>query len=209
MKKLLASLGLGLVVLSAPVCACAQDSAKDILQHYKSEPTVEATMQAALDYAGINPDRLESLYKRAQASRALPKKVYYEFTTRMRDTDRPQTKVSYDSASKPTSTAVTDYVEDQDYDQHKVRAEWELSGLVYNSDTLNVYKQMGSVSKDRDRLLRDVTKIYFARRKQQVAIEMDSSADVMTRLQQELQLQELTAQLDALTGGWFSKQLKK
>lgn len=209
MKKLLASLGLGLIVLSAPVMAYAQDSAKDILQHYKSEPTVEATMQAALDYAGISTDRLESLYTRAQASRALPKKVSYEFTTRMRDTDRPQTKVSYDSANKPTSTAVTDYQEDQDYDQHKVRAEWELSGLVYNTDTLNVYKQMGSVSKERDRILREVTKAYFARRKQQVAMEMDPNVDVMTRLQQELQLQELTAQLDALTGGWFSKQIKK
>ena len=209
MKKLLASLGFGLIVLSAPVMASAQDSAKDILQHYKSEPTVEATMQAALEYAGISPERMESLYTRAQASRALPKKVSYEFTTRLRDTDRPQTKITYDSASKPTSTVVTQYVEDQDYDQHKVRAEWELSGLVYNTDTLNVYKQMGSVSKERDRILRDVTKIYFARRKQQIAMEMDESADVMTRLQQELQLQELTAQLDALTGGWFSKQLKK
>jgi hypothetical protein len=39
-------------------------------------------------------------------------------------------------------------------------------------------------------------------------MDTDTSADVITRLDQEIKLQELTAQLDAYTGGWFSKQLK-
>ncbi len=209
MKKFLVSLGLGLVVLGTPMIASAQESAQDILQRYKSEPSVTATMDAALEYAGITTDRLESLYTRAQASRALPKKVYYEYTYRDRDTDRPQDKIEQGADGKVTKDTLTTYEESQAYGQHKVRAEWELSGLVYNSDTLNVYKQMGSAAKDRDRLLRDVAKVYYARRKQQIAMDTDPGVDVMTRLQQELQLQELTAQLDALTGGWFSKQLKK
>jgi len=209
MKKFLVSLALGLAVVGMPMIASAQDSAQDILQRYKSEPTVTATMDAALEYAGIKTDRLESLYTRAQASRALPKKVYYEYTYRDRDTDRPQDKLEQDANGNITKDTLTTYAENQKYGQHKVRAEWELSGLVYNSDTLNVYKQMGSAAKDRDRLLRDVSKVYYARRKQQIAMDTDPGVDVMTRLQQELQLQELTAQLDAMTGGWFSKQLKK
>ena len=208
MKRILTSLLLGAAFLSCPILASAQDDAKEILARYKSEPTVEATMQAALEYAGITTDRLDGLYTRAQASRALPKKVYYEYTGRFRDTKRPQDKLTLDDKGNTKSEVVTAYVEDQDYNQHKVRAEWELSGLVYSSDVLNVYKTMSSTAKDRDRILKDVTKIYYARRKQQVAMDMDTSSDVVTRLDQELKLQELTAQLDAYTGGWFSKQLK-
>ena len=209
MKRILTSLILGASLLACPILASAQDNAQEILARYKSEPTVEATMQAALEYAGITTDRLDGLYTRAQASRALPKKVYYEYTGRFRDTDRPQRKTTVDGNDVVKSDVVTTYKEDQDYDQHKVRAEWELSGLVYSSDVLNVYKTMSSTAKDRDRILKDVTKIYYARRKQQIAMDMDSSADVVTRLDQELKLQELTAQLDAYTGGWFSKQLKR
>ena len=209
MKRILTSLILGASLLACPILASAQDNAQEILARYKSEPTVEATMQAALEYAGITTDRLDGLYTRAQASRALPKKVYYEYTGRFRDTDRPQRKTPVDGNDVVKSDVVTTYKEDQDYDQHKVRAEWELSGLVYSSDVLNVYKTMSSTAKDRDRILKDVTKIYYARRKQQIAMDMDTSADVVTRLDQELKLQELTAQLDAYTGGWFSKQLKR
>lgn len=209
MKRILTSLILGASLLACPILASAQDNAQEILARYKSEPTVEATMQAALEYAGITTDRLDGLYTRAQASRALPKKVYYEYTGRFRDTDRPQRKTTVDGNDVVKSDVVTTYKEDQDYDQHKVRAEWELSGLVYSSDVLNVYKTMSSTAKDRDRILKDVTKIYYARRKQQIAMDMDTSADVVTRLDQELKLQELTAQLDAYTGGWFSKQLKR
>ena len=208
MKRILTSLILGASLLACPILASAQDNAQEILARYKSEPTVEATMQAALEYAGITTDRLDGLYTRAQASRALPKKVYYEYTGRFRDTNRPQRKTTVDGNDVVKSDVVSTYKEDQDYDQHKVRAEWELSGLVYSSDVLNVYKTMSSTAKDRDRILKDVTKIYYARRKQQIAMDMDTSADVVTRLDQELKLQELTAQLDAYTGGWFSKQLK-
>lgn len=208
MKRILTSLILGAALLTTPVLASAQDDAKEILARYKTEPTVEATMEAALEYAGITTDRLDSLYSRAQGSRALPKKVYYEYTGRFQDTDRPQEKTTLDEAGNPKSVVQTKYKQDQDYDQHKVRAEWELSGLVYNSDMLNVYKAMSSTAKDRDKLLKDVTKIYYARRKHQITMDTDTSADVITRLDQEIKLQELTAQLDAYTGGWFSKQLK-
>lgn len=209
MKRILTSLFLGAVLLSSPIIASAQEDAKEILDRYKTEPTVEATMEAALEYAGITTDRLDSLYARSQGSRALPKKVYYEYTGRFRDTDRPQTKTTLDENEKLKSIVETAYKEDQDYDQHKVRAEWELSGLVYNSDMLNVYKAMSSTAKDRDRLLKDVTKIYYARRKHQIAMDTEPASDVVTRIDQEIKLQELTAQLDAYTGGWFSKQLKK
>ena len=50
MKRILTSLFLGAVLLSSPIIASAQEDAKEILDRYKTEPTVEATMEAALEY---------------------------------------------------------------------------------------------------------------------------------------------------------------
>ncbi len=56
----------------------------------------------------------------------------------------------------------------------------------------------------RDRLLTEVTRLYFERRRQQVALLLEPPAELRARVDAELRLLELTAGIDALTGGRFS-----
>jgi hypothetical protein len=60
----------------------------------------------------------------------------------------------------------------------------------------------------RDDILDEVTKLYFERLR--VKAELDNLAieDRKKRFEKELRIAELTANLDALTGGYFSQQIK-
>lgn len=197
-------------VCLVPVTVFAQ-SAQEIMAKFDYEPTIEDTMNAAVNYAGLDTDRLEGLYTRAGAAKALPKVLSYELTYRDQDRDRPQAVYTYaDNNDKAWSSyKVTDYVENTDYMQHKFKAQWDLTGVVYNSDQLRVVSLMNSSAKTRDSILKVVTKTYFARRKAQIDMLMNPPTEVSARLDAELKIQEMTATLDSLTGGWFSKNIRK
>ena len=56
----------------------------------------------------------------------------------------------------------------------------------------------------RDDILDEVTKLYFERIRVKMEINNLTIEDNRKRSEKELKLQELTASLDALTGGYFS-----
>lgn len=209
MSRFIVSLSIAIAAcLLVPTLASAQ-SAQEVLAQFDHEPTIEETQQAALSYAGLTGERLDSMYARAAGAKALPKNLTYTFRFRDQDKDRPQVVTYYDGGTtniKESREYV--YKENTDYMQHDVRAQWDLSGLIYNPDQLRVYSQMNNASKTRHQLLARVTKTYFSRRKLQVDMLNNPASSIADKLKQELALQELTAQLDASTGGWYSEQLR-
>jgi hypothetical protein len=60
----------------------------------------------------------------------------------------------------------------------------------------------------RDDILDEITRTYFERRRLQLETCLSPSLDLKKKLQNELRIQELTADLDALTGGDFTARLK-
>jgi hypothetical protein len=60
----------------------------------------------------------------------------------------------------------------------------------------------------RDDILDKVTKLYFERMRVRMELDNLSFEDRRKRSEKELRLKELTAYLDALTGGYFSEQTK-
>jgi len=60
----------------------------------------------------------------------------------------------------------------------------------------------------RDDILDEVTKLYFERLRVKMELDNLSIEERKKRLEKELKLQELTAMLDALTGGYYSQQIK-
>ena len=57
--------------------------------------------------------------------------------------------------------------------------------------------------------LDEVTRLYFDRRRLQVEQLLSPPSDIKTQIKNELRLQELTASIDALTGGKFSAALPR
>ena len=53
-------------------------------------------------------------------------------------------------------------------------------------------------------ILKEITRIYYTRRRLQVDLVLSPPNDPATKLSKELRIQELTATLDAMTGNLFS-----
>ena len=68
---------------------------------------------------------------------------------------------------------------------------------------------MASLVGVQEGLLREITSLYFTRRRLMTAINLNPPQDPNEQITEELRLQEITANLDALSGGWFSKELRK
>ena len=141
----------------------------------------------------------------------MPKVLSYEFTYRDQDRNRPQDVYTFKDGDteKWTERKTTKYQEDTDYMNHKVRAQWDLSKLVYNSDQMRVTSLMNSSVDKRDKLLKQVTKVYYERRKLQINMLTAPQTSVAKQLDEMLEMERLTATLNALTGGWFSRNIGK
>lgn len=210
MKKIFAGFLLAGACLAAPAVAGAQ-TVNEVLARFDNEPSAEATIQAAMDYSGIQSDRLESMYTRAGAANALPKSISYEMDYRDYDKDRPQTVYTYsdDNEDAWASKKSTKYQENMNQMDHKFKVQWDLSRVVFNSDQLRVVSAMNTAANSRDKILKAVAKVYFDRRRAQIDMVLNPPADVQTQLSATLKIDEFTATLDAMTGGWFSKNIKR
>ncbi len=60
----------------------------------------------------------------------------------------------------------------------------------------------------RDDILDEVTSYYYERRRLQIELLEAPPSNMRSRIKKDLRVQELTANLDALTGGYFSSSVK-
>lgn len=87
---------------------------------------------------------------------------------------------------------------------------WELGDLLFSTAQTSIDSRTKLLVELRESLLSQVTRIYFERRRTQMEIVFSPSG----KTQQEyfdllLRLDELTAQIDALTDGFLSRELEK
>jgi hypothetical protein len=87
---------------------------------------------------------------------------------------------------------------------------WELGDFLYSTAQASIDSRAKALVELRDSILNEVTRVYFERRR--VLAEMVFSGPEMTpeeNLNLSLRLEELTAQIDALTDGFLSDELGK
>lgn len=84
---------------------------------------------------------------------------------------------------------------------------WKLGDLVWNDDQTSIDTRSRLMVQLRDDVLNEVTRLYFERRKLQIEMLPDSGMKQKDRVEKELRLQELTADIDALTGFYLSNRI--
>jgi len=82
---------------------------------------------------------------------------------------------------------------------YTVRATWELSRLAAPAEAAGV-----EAARRRDEAVRRATQLYFERRRLRAALLLSPPADPAARAAAELDVDQITAELDALTGGLAS-----
>ncbi len=174
-----------------------KDGAKDVLSLFADEPSIMEIQEAAIRYAEVHPDKIRS-WRSAAAKRAW----------------LPTLKIAYDEGRDWESSGYFYGGTYRDDDITKgrdrgwsVSLTWELGDLIWNDDQTSIDTRSRLMVQLRDDVLNEVTRLYFERRRLQVEMHLSSPKETKERMETVLRIQELTADIDALTGFYLSRRL--
>jgi competence ComEA-like helix-hairpin-helix protein len=174
------------------------DIVKKVLQRYAAEPSVRDVQQQAIEYMRVHPEVVDSWRLRARTNALAP---------RLTTTGQGTLNDDRRTVEKPGDPTIVSVDNDQS-GRLTVGATWDLDRLIFEPAEMAVARESVRIANLRDRVLDEVTRRYFERRRLQVDLELSPPKDLADRVKKELRLQELTADIDAVTGGWFSEKLK-
>lgn len=180
--------------------AAEPSTVDEVLDRFANEPLVRDVQQMVLAYSKTDPLYVEQWMKASTNAALLPE---LQFTYDYDNAYGYDYLYQVDPAGALDKSGV-----DNDHGL-QVRAKWKLDKLVMSSDRIRVISETQDIVKLRDKVLEEVTRVYFDRRRLQVDLVLSPPADLKTQLKNEMRLQELTAQLDAYTGGRFSAAMNR
>ena len=169
------------------------------MAEFDVEPDIRAVQAMAMRYSKTNPELMEKWLSSSQRAYALPK-VNLQYDKQLDE----GTRYDYVAGATGELESQVDYVQLGNDDRVVVKLEWRLDKLVMSSEQIRVINETGKANKMREKVLDEVTRLYFDRRRLQVDNLLNPPSSLPDQIEMELRLQEMTANLDALTGGEFS-----
>lgn len=170
-----------------------------VMEYTKGEPGIESVQQAAINYAEVNPEKI-ALWRKQACAKALLPEVNFGL-------DRNTTDLWHWEGGSTTKADDDTLRRGRDSLDWGVVLSWDLGKLIWNDDQTSIDTRSRLTVQLRNDILDEVVKLYFERIR--VKMEMDSLQieDRRKRFEKELRVKELTASIDSLTGGYFSKQI--
>ncbi len=168
-----------------------------VLKSLPQEPSLDALKRAALRFSDADINSAKS-WKTAPNRAALLPDLKFVFD---HDLERDEALDRYQD--KPDRWGA-----DTDRDLgFQVSAQWKLDELVFNPDEVRVWNALADRASRREAVLTLLIGIYFERRRLQLKALLSPPTNVAEMAEQTLRIAELTASIDAMTGGHLSKGL--
>jgi hypothetical protein len=157
------------------------------------DPPIAEVQRAAAAHDGVDPDRLRAWVARPRSAHWLPR-----ITLDASRTERDTRVVGV------TGTVESDYLRLNPSTQFGIRASWDLDQLVFSRDEPAAAWTASRLIDRREERVRRATRLFFQRRRLLVQLALDPPREPAQRAERENQVDEVTAELDELTGGLFS-----
>ncbi|HVI03642.1 MAG TPA: hypothetical protein VM869_33345 [Enhygromyxa sp.] len=153
-------------------------------------PTLAQVQAAALARAGLDPDPSARWLRRARSAAAMPiVSVQYD-----RRFDRNWT------LDREVGQADALRNDSGNQDVLRAKATWELDRLIFDPDELRAARAVLDVAEFRERLLVEVTQLYFERERILLERELAPPTDIATAIDLNVRLREVEGLLAGLTG---------
>ena len=165
------------------------------------EPTVRDVQRAAIRYAHVGNGKIKRWHLAARA-RALVPDVSFS-----KDLDISN-NIHVDTGGTNNPDSFTQGPDDRDKSTG-IDFSWDLGDLLFSSSQTSIDSREKLMVELRDEILGEVTRLYFERRRLQLELLHQPPADELSQMKAWLRIEELTANLDALTDGYFSRELEK
>jgi hypothetical protein len=172
---------------------------EEAIARLPDEPPLAELERAALRRADADPESLRRLPAAVRASAALPtvKLSVDRDVSRDESLDRYQDEPDRWGADTGRGIGLG------------ASAEWKLGELVFNSDEVRVYDLLGDRAERREALLTLLVGTYFERRRLMLTEQLLPATTAEEAIARRMRIDELTAVIDALTGGLLSANLKR
>ena len=174
-----------------------ENQTQDVLKNFKGEPVIGDVQKAAIEYAEVHPDKIKH-WRNAAKKQALLPNISMGLDRYLTDYWHWDSGTMPDTLQKGKDAVAWD-----------VTMTWNMGELIWNSDQTSIDTRSKLMVELRDDIINEVTRTYFERRRLQIEILTSPPRDLKVSLEKELRLQELTADIDALTGGYFSGRLQE
>ncbi len=175
----------------------SDEEIRALMISFAHEPIIRLVQEEAIRYANANPRQVDSWQRRVRQAAWMPKIN----TKGGRDLDKEQSV-----REKVGDVDVLYHKESADW-SFNLQAEWDLSELIFNREELSVARESVRQTVLREDIIEDVTHKYFERRRLQILDLIALEEEVSIKIMRQIKIQELTAQLDGFTGGWFSENI--
>lgn len=181
-------------------------SEMNIDTYFSDEPSIRDVQKMAIAYARVNPKKIGAWESQAQKKAWLPQlsmgldsdrnrtisdNVYGSYTGGGQAYTGPRDKTFYSNLGWDVSLS------------------WDLGELVWNPDQTSIDSRSKMMSELREDILNEVTRIYFERRRLQIEMLRRQGDQDEFYIERKMRIDELTALIDALTGGEFSEEIEK
>ncbi|OIO37113.1 MAG: hypothetical protein AUJ72_05190 [Candidatus Omnitrophica bacterium CG1_02_46_14] len=187
--------------LGAPANEMTTAQVRDIVGRFASEPTVLEIQNAAIQYAEVHPKKIEAWRKAASLKAWAP-------TISFHQNNSSNNNVNLDRGGTADPDRFITGPKDLSQDRYAT-VSWNVADIIYNSDQTSIDSRSKLMVELRNDVLNEVTHLYFERRRLQIEMLTIPMKDLPVNLEREIRLEELTASIDALTGGYLSKRLEK
>lgn len=158
----------------------------------KGEPSVSDVQRAAADRSSAGA--IGSWRSRARLAALVPK-----VSADLKIDERRYRVVGL------TASSEVDYVRDSPSMVIGFRLSWDLGGLVFADAELRAAQQSSATAKTRAEAVGQATRVYYERQRLMLEVASEPAPTARERAEQELRLEELAAELDALTGGLYTR----
>ncbi|MBK6847900.1 MAG: hypothetical protein IPG96_10300 [Proteobacteria bacterium] len=185
-----------LCLAPAPARALTED---EVLARFEHEPTVQQVQDSAIRYYFVHPDSIRAMRRNAMLKALVPT-VGGEFSNSLSHVSRELNDGLYQSLPFKESEAVNG-----DAMGWRVQVSWVLDRLMFNPEVLDVQSLIGIL----DGVVREVTTIYYIRRRLQIDTILRPPPDLGARISQRIRIEELTGLIDAMTGSYMTKSLAR
>ena len=166
---------------------------------WAKDPPLPALREAAVALILAEPERAQAMLTRVRLAGWLPElRLLVE-----RRLNRAES-VDLGTAADPTSLAPVGIDTDNDV-RYQARATWDLGRIVFNPDELAVLGEGLRAADARREIESLIIRLTFERRRLKVDSASADDSDMPSGSRRDLRIAEIEAELDALTGGAFTR----
>ncbi|MFA5361929.1 MAG: hypothetical protein WC335_01610 [Candidatus Omnitrophota bacterium] len=160
-------------------------------------PSVSMIQKAAIKYAEVEPEKIIKWRKQAAKKAILPQVSV--------GINRNTTDLWHWEGGSTTKADDDILRRGRDSTDWDVTLSWNFGELIWNDDQTNIDVRSKLMVELRGQILDEVTKLYFERLRLKGEIEEMGFEEQKKKFEKELKLREVTAMLDGMTGGVFTR----